>query len=60
MILVLVTKEKPFQVNIYKVQKSDKEVFKKKHCWPLSDLKIVDGKSENGEVTKILIVNFSL
>jgi len=25
-----VTKEKPFQVNIYKVQKSDKEVYKKK------------------------------
>eukprot|EP00794_Sanderia_malayensis_P007234 gene7234-8042_t len=44
-----VTKEKPFQVNIYKVQKSDKEVYKKKQCWPLSDLKIVDGKNENGE-----------
>lgn len=42
-----VTKEKPFQVNVYKVQKSDKEVFKKKQTWPLSDLKVVDGKAEH-------------
>ncbi|XP_057312969.1 exocyst complex component 1-like isoform X2 [Hydractinia symbiolongicarpus] len=40
-----VTKEKPFQVRIYKVQKSEKEVFKKKHCWQLTDLKVVDGKN---------------
>ncbi|XP_065058911.1 exocyst complex component 1-like [Rhopilema esculentum] len=45
-----VTKEKPFQVNIYKVQKSDKEVFKKKQTWPLSDLKVVDGKQELEEI----------
>eukprot|EP00112_Aurelia_sp_Birch-Aquarium-sp1_P011123 Seg2346.6 transcript_id=Seg2346.6/GoldUCD/mRNA.D3Y31 product="Exocyst complex component 1" protein_id=Seg2346.6/GoldUCD/D3Y31 len=45
-----VTKEKPFQVNVYKVQKSDKEVFKKKQTWPLSDLKVVDGKAEHEEI----------
>ncbi|XP_012556350.1 exocyst complex component 1 isoform X1 [Hydra vulgaris] len=39
-----VTKEKPFQVRIYQVEKSEKEVFKKKNCWNLSDLRIVDGK----------------
>jgi len=44
-----VTKEKPFQVNIYKVQKSDKEVYKKKQTWPLSDLKAVDGKDAKEE-----------
>lgn len=48
--MIVVTKEKPFQVHIYKVQKSDKEVFKKKQTWPLSDLKVVDGKAEH-EVT---------
>ena len=34
-------------MHIYRVQKSDKEVFKKKQTWPLSDLKVVDGKSEH-------------
>lgn len=46
----LVTKEKPFQVRIYKVQKSEKEVFKKKVCWQLSDLKEVDGISEKAVI----------
>lgn len=41
-----VTKTKPFQVRIYKVQKSEKETFKKKQCWQLSDLTTVDGKDE--------------
>jgi len=45
-ILFLVTKEKPFQVRIYKIQKSEK-VFKKKLCWQLGDLKVVDGISES-------------
>lgn len=52
-IYVLVTKEKPFQVRIYKVQKSEKEVFKKKQCWQLSDLKLVDGKED----THVSIIN---
>ena len=51
---ILVTKEKPFQVRIYKVQKSEKEVFKKKQCWQLSDLKLVVGK-EDTNVSKIQI-----
>jgi len=44
---VVTTKDKPFQVRIYKVQKSEKDVYKKKQCWKLSDLKIVDGKDDS-------------
>ena len=54
-----VTKEKPFQVNVYKVQKSDKEVFKKKQTWPLSDLKIVDGKAEHEVLYNSLNFNYN-
>lgn len=50
---ILVTKAKPFQVRIYKVQKSEKEVFKKKHCWQLNDLKTVDGINEK----QVIIIN---
>ncbi|XP_066926565.1 exocyst complex component 1-like isoform X2 [Clytia hemisphaerica] len=44
-----VTKEKPFQVRIYQIQKSEK-FFKKKFCWQLSDLKAVDGISEKKDI----------
>ena len=42
---VVVAKTK-FQVRIYKVQKTEKETYKKKVCWQLGDLKTVDGKDE--------------
>lgn len=54
-IILVTTKDKPFQVRIYKVQKSEKDVYKKKQCWKLSDLKIVDGKDDSKVRTKIIL-----
>ncbi|CAG2064122.1 unnamed protein product, partial [Timema podura] len=41
--------EKPISVTIYQVKKTDKNVFKKKRSWNLSELKAVDGKNLSKE-----------
>ncbi|XP_071949546.1 exocyst complex component 1-like isoform X2 [Antedon mediterranea] len=39
-----ITTDAPIRVSLYKVKKADKENFKKRQCWLLSELKQVDGK----------------
>ncbi|KAJ9582030.1 hypothetical protein L9F63_003613 [Diploptera punctata] len=46
---IVITTEKPICVTIYQVKKTDKNVFKKKSQWLLSELKSVDGKSLSGD-----------
>ncbi|XP_070552598.1 exocyst complex component 1-like isoform X2 [Ptychodera flava] len=41
-----VTTDQPAQVTVYKVKKSEKDTYKKRESWPLTDLKKVDGKDE--------------
>lgn len=49
--------EKPVQVTICQVKKSDKDVYKKKATWPLKDMKVVDGKdNETKETAEFEIV----
>lgn len=46
---VVTTVKPPYTVTICQVKQNDKNVFKKKRSWPLSDLKIVDGKNTNSD-----------
>ncbi|XP_033111191.1 exocyst complex component 1-like isoform X2 [Anneissia japonica] len=39
-----ITTDSPICVSLYKVKKADKENFRKRQCWPLAELKLVDGK----------------
>lgn len=48
----VISTEKPIQVTIYQIKKSDKDTYKKKSAWPLRDLKIVDGKDEFKETAE--------
>lgn len=43
------TNQKPTVINVHQVKKTDKNVFKKKNSWALSELISVDGKSSSEE-----------
>ena len=43
-VVISVTTDQPAQVSIHKVKKVDKDNYKKRQSWLLSELKIVDGK----------------
>lgn len=45
-----VTTDSPIQVSIHKVKKVDKDNFKKRQSWQLTDLKFVDGKNSVNDV----------
>ncbi|XP_072040820.1 LOW QUALITY PROTEIN: exocyst complex component 1-like [Amphiura filiformis] len=47
---VVVTTDQPAQVSIHKVKKVDKDNYKKRQSWLLSELKIVDGKAPDVDV----------
>ncbi|XP_076043621.1 exocyst complex component Sec3 [Oratosquilla oratoria] len=46
-------KEKPVYATIHQVKKTDKDVFKKKHSWPLRELKTVDGRDGNKDTAEL-------
>ncbi|XP_077983719.1 exocyst complex component 1-like isoform X2 [Glandiceps talaboti] len=45
-----VTTDQPAQVSLYKVKKSEKDTYKKRESWSLSDLKKVDGRDETKDL----------
>lgn len=45
-----VTKEDPLIFYVHQIKKTEKNVLKKKHCWTLSLLKLVDGLSPSMEI----------
>ncbi|XP_006814211.1 exocyst complex component 1-like [Saccoglossus kowalevskii] len=47
-----VTTDQPAQVSLYKVKKSEKDTYKKRESWLLSDLKVVDGKDTTKDVAE--------
>lgn len=50
-LLPAVTTDVPIQVTIHKVKKIDKDNYKKRQSWQLTDLKFVDGK--NAKVVRV-------
>ncbi|KAL1429404.1 hypothetical protein MTO96_002453 [Rhipicephalus appendiculatus] len=44
LLCAVVTTEKPVRVALYQVKSTDKDLYKKKHCWSLRDLRLVDGR----------------
>uniref|UniRef100_A0A0K8SIQ1 Exocyst complex component Sec3 PIP2-binding N-terminal domain-containing protein n=2 Tax=Lygus hesperus TaxID=30085 RepID=A0A0K8SIQ1_LYGHE len=53
---IAITKETPYTVNIIQVKKTEKNVYKKKRSWPLSTLKLVDGKHVSTDSTDFDLV----
>ncbi|KAK7605519.1 hypothetical protein V9T40_007377 [Parthenolecanium corni] len=53
-----VTKEAPIVFYIHQVKKTEKNVLKKKRCWSLSALKIVDGISDSSSDEKDFDLHF--
>lgn len=52
---VAVTTEKPVEVSLYQVKRTEREKndgFKKKVCWPMRQLKVVDGRYCNKDVAE--------
>lgn len=48
---IAVSIEKPVQVSVYQIKKSDKDVYKKKMSWHLHELKLLDGKDADSKET---------
>ncbi|KAH7939148.1 hypothetical protein HPB52_007579 [Rhipicephalus sanguineus] len=44
LLCAVVSTEKPVRVSLYQVKSTDKDLYKKKHCWSLRDLRLVDGR----------------
>lgn len=47
-----VSQEKPINVYLYQVKKSDKDVYKKRNAWNLRELKSVDGRHDNKDLAE--------
>ncbi|XP_049783051.1 exocyst complex component 1 [Schistocerca cancellata] len=45
LLCITVSKEKPFSVAIHQVKKTDKNAYKKKRTWLLTEMKLFDGKN---------------
>jgi len=49
---IALTPDQTVGANIYKVKKTEKNVFKKKHTWPLKELKLIDGIDANKDTAE--------
>ena len=59
-VVISVTTDQPAQVSIHKVKKVDKDNYKKRQSWLLSELKIVDGKDPDIVSSSLHIVHIPL